>query len=514
VIQNRILPFTGSTDLLGEVHSNGLGLFVNGEQREALDRSRFESIDPFSAEPWYTAADASPEDVEHAVENAWQAFTIGPWAKMAPFERAEVLHKIAAAVEVHSDQIGVMDAFDTGKLFRETRSQAREVARSLRYYAGLADKHEGTVPQTDAREHLALTLREPYGVIAITVPSNSPLPLLIVAAAPALAAGNTVVVKTSEFASASVVKFAEIAVANGLPPGVLNVITGAGARAGVALNEHPKISKIVFTGGNVVGQRIAAAAAKRSVPVMLELGGKSPQLVFSDADIDRVVKGLIGGIFAAAGQTCVAGGRALIHESIYEEVVARFVSATASIELGDPLDARTQMGPLSSPVQLDSAIKHVDLAKAEGASLLAGGNTRPTGVGHGVFFEPTVFGNVKPTSHLFQEEVFGPIIGFTAFESDDEAIRLANQSRYGLAAGVWTGNLDRALTVGKAIQAGTVWVNTYRAPQVTVPSGGYKESGYGRLKGSRALYEFTREKSLIINHSGVAKNPFVMHANN
>jgi aldehyde dehydrogenase (NAD+) len=355
-----------------------------------------------------------------------------------------------------------------------------------------------------------MTLREPYGVIGCMVPWNSPMPLMIDTAAPALAAGNAVVVKTPEDAPASIVHFARLAVENGLPAGLLNVVSGRGAEAGEALVGHPGVAKLVFVGGGVVGRRVAAAAAQRLVPVMLELGGKSPQIVLPDADLDNVVLGLVSGVIAAAGQTCVAGSRALIHEGIYEEVLAAFAARVDQLAFGDPLAHGTEIGPLASARQIENALRHVEQAKEDGARLVAGGGVRDTGNGQGKFFEPAIFGDVKPSHRLFQSEVFGPIIGFTPFSDIEEALALANDSVFGLASGLWTQNIDTALTVAKQIKAGTVWINTYRAPEQSIASGGYKESGYGRIGGSRELYEFTREKTIIINHSGKVNDPFVM----
>lgn len=492
----------------------GVQLLIDGELRKPQGQQRFGSVDPFSGETWYEAANATSEDVNAAVESAHVAQSKGPWSTYSAYERGRIMNRIADLIEQDADLIGALDTLDNGKLFRETRAQAVGVARSLRYHAGMADKITGFTAPTDAPQTLALTLREPYGVIAAIVPWNSPVPLLVGTAAPALAAGNAVVVKAPEIASASLVHFAQRAIEAGLPPGVLNVITGMGAEAGEALITHPAVGKIVFTGGNVVGQQVAATAARRSVPVMLELGGKSAQIILPDADLDRAVLGLISGVFAAAGQTCVAGGRALVHASIYDEVLERLANRAQNIVLGDPLDPATEMGPLGSDGQLQKALHHVQRAIEQGADLVSGGKTRSTGLGKGEILEPTVFSNVDRHHELFQEEVFGPIIGLTPFNSIDEAVDLANDSKYGLAGSVWTQDIDQALNVAKQIQAGTIWINTYRAPEFTVPLGGYKESGYGRLEGPRAVYEFTREKTLIINHSGIAKDPFVMLKHN
>ncbi|MBK4348820.1 aldehyde dehydrogenase family protein [Lacisediminihabitans changchengi] len=489
--------------------ADGLGLFIDGEERPGAERRRFSRIDPYSGESWYDVADASADDVDAAVASAHRA-QASVWGSMSAYERSLILLRIADAVEKDADVFGLLDTLDNGKLFRETRSQAVGVAHSLRYAAGGAEKVEGVTAPASDNQTLAMSIRVPYGVIGMIVPWNSPLPLLIDGAAPALAAGNTVVVKTSEDAPASILRFAHLALANGLPPGVLNVVSGTGPQAGEALVRHPGISKIVFTGGSAVGRRVASAAADRLIPVLLELGGKSAQIVMPDADINRVIPGLVSGVFAAAGQSCVAGGRALVQRSIYAEVVERMSEAAESLMLGDPMMVETQMGPLGSRRQTESALRHVHSALDGGARLVSGGQTRSTGLGQGQFFTPAVFADVDPANTLFQEEVFGPVLGLTPFDTLDEAIALANDSRYGLASGIWTTDIDTALRAATRIDAGTVWVNTYRAPEMTLSAGGTKESGYGRIGGSRQLYEFTREKSVIVNFSGVGNDPFVM----
>lgn len=491
-----------------QVSATGLPLFIGGEAVEATGGRVFDSVDPFSGQTWYDAADATAADVDLAVRVAARAQE--SWAQTSAYERARILLRIADAVEADAEAIGVLDTLDNGKLLRETRSQAGGVAHSLRYSAGNAETIEGITAPTSRHTTLGLTVREPYGVIGCMVPWNSPVPLMIDTAAPALAAGNAVVVKTPEDAPASILHFAKLAVANGLPAGLLNVVSGQGAEAGEALVAHPGIAKIVFVGGGAVGRRVAAAAADRLIPVMLELGGKSPQIVLPDADLDNVVLGLVSGVIAAAGQTCVAGSRALVHESIYEEVLAAFAARVDQLAFGDPLAPGTEIGPLASARQIENALRHVEQAKEDGARLVAGGGLQDTGNGQGKFFEPAIFGDVKPSHRLFQSEVFGPIIGFTPYSDIEEALTLANDSVFGLASGLWTQNIDTALTVAKQIKAGTVWINTYRAPEQSIASGGYKESGYGRIGGSRELYEFTREKTIIINHSGKVNDPFVM----
>ncbi|WP_449282015.1 aldehyde dehydrogenase family protein [Leucobacter sp.] len=504
----RALPEGTDRRLADEISRSGVRLCIGGAFVEAESGAVFGAVDPFDGRVWHEVADASKADVDRAVAAAAQAQPA--WGSRPAAERARVLLDVADAVEGYAEALGVLDTLDNGKLLRETSAQADGVAHALRFSAGSAEKVTGVTAPASKPDVLAMTIRQPIGVIGVIVPWNSPVPLLMSAAAPALAAGNAVVVKTSEDAAASIAAFAKIAAEAGLPDGVLNVISGRGPAAGDALVRHPGVAKIVFTGGDAVGRKVAMAAAERLAPVLLELGGKSPQLVFPDADLDLAVNGLIGGVFAAMGQTCVAGSRAIVHEDIHDAVVARLAERATSLRFGDPLDPGTQIGPLGSSRQLSRAQGFVESAIADGARLAAGGGTRPTGTGAGEFFEPAVFAGVSPQHRLFREEVFGPVIGFTTFRTFDEAIALANDSRFGLASGVWTGSLDIAMRAVQRIESGTVWVNTYRAPEASTSSGGVKDSGYGRLGGHRELEEFTIEKTVIVNYSGIGNDPFVM----
>ncbi|UOQ59581.1 aldehyde dehydrogenase family protein [Leucobacter rhizosphaerae] len=504
----RALPADLDLSLASRIADDGAQLFIDGELQPAHSGRTFEAIDPFTDEPWHRVADADETDVDRAVEAARRAQVT--WAATSAYDRSRVLLDIADAVESRAQAFGILDTLDNGKLLRETSAQAAGVAHSLRFSAGNAEKIEGVTAPASKPDLLAMTVREPIGVIGMIVPWNSPVPLLISAAAPALAAGNAVVVKSSEDATASILAFAELAHASGLPAGLLNVVSGRGSAAGNALVRHPAVQKIVFTGGDEVGRRVAVSAAELLKPVMLELGGKSPQIVFADADLDRAVNGLVGGVFAAMGQTCVAGGRALVHVDVHDELVERLAARAATLRFGDPLDPATEIGPLGSARQLERARGFVEHAHADGARLAAGGGTRPTGAGGGSFFEPAVFADVAPEHRLYREEVFGPVIGFTPFSDFEHAMELANATRFGLAAGVWTQDIDTALRAARRIESGTVWVNTYRAPEASLSAGGVKDSGYGRLGGRRELEEFTREKTVIINYSGIGNDPFVM----
>lgn len=504
----RELPAAVDGSLAREIHEEGALLFIDGQKKPARSGKTFEAVDPYQGAPWHLVADAGEADVEDAIAAATRAQV--EWAQKSAYERSRILLAVADAVEAKAEALGVLDTLCNGKLLRETGAQASGVAHSLRFSAGNAEKIQGVTAPASKPEVLAMTVREPLGVIGVIVPWNSPVPLLISAAAPALASGNAVVVKSSEDASASIAAFAAIAHEAGLPKGLLNAISGKGPEAGNALVKHPGIEKIVFVGGDMVGRLVAVAAAERLKPVLLELGGKSPQLVFDDANLDNTVDGLIGGVFAAMGQTCVAGSRAIVHRDIHDELVKRLSARAATLKFGDPLDAQTEIGPLGSSRQLERALGFVESAKSDGGTLAAGGGTKPTGTGTGAFFEPAVFSGVNRDHRLFQEEVFGPIIAFSTFTTFDEAIEYANATRFGLASGVWTSNIETALRAAHQIQSGTVWVNTYRAPEHSIGAGGVKDSGYGRLGGARELEEFTREKTIIINYSGITNDPFVM----
>jgi aldehyde dehydrogenase (NAD+) len=350
------------------------------------------------------------------------------------------------------------------------------------------------------------TRRRPYGVAGLVTAWNSPIALLANKLPPALATGNTVVIKPSEHASVTTCELALLAAEAGFPPGVVNVVTGDAA-VGDALTGHPGIGKISFTGGSATGTRVAEAAARRLVPVTLELGGKSPNIVFADADLDRAVVGAVAGIFGAAGQTCIAGSRLLVHRPVYERVTGAIVERAEAIRLGDPLDPGTEMGPVANRPQFDRILSLIEAGRGEGAALLAGGGPAE-GLGDGLFIRPTVFGDVAPEMRVAAEEIFGPVLSIIPFDDEDEAVRIANDIDYGLAAGVWTRDIDRAHRVTERLEAGSVWVNTYRATAAQAPFGGLKRSGYGRERGEEALAEYTYVQNVMIDYSGAARDPF------
>ena len=375
----------------------------------------------------------------------------------------------------------------------------------------VSDKIEGAVIPTDKPDTFNYTRHEPLGVVAAIIPWNSPLLLLAWKLAPALAAGNTVVVKPSEYTSASALEFMKLVEAAGFPPGVVNVVTGYGAEVGTPLVEHPDVAKVAFTGSDATGQKIYESAARGLKRVTMELGGKSPNIVFDDAHLDNAIKGVISGIFAATGQTCIAGSRLLVQRSIHDQFVEKLVAFAKTAKMGDPMNMNTQVGPVTNKPQLEKILRYIDLAKGEGAHPALGGAraTRPE-CGEGWFVEPTIFTGVRNAMRIAQEEVFGPVLAVIPFEDEDEAVAIGNDVAYGLAAGVWTQNMRRAFALSERLQAGTVWVNTYRAVSYLSPFGGYKRSGLGRESGQEMIKEYLQVKSVWISTATEVPNPFVL----
>jgi aldehyde dehydrogenase (NAD+) len=412
----------------------------------------------------------------------------------------------------NAEKIATIETEQNGKLIAEMRIQARLVQDWLYYFGGLADKIEGRVVPLDRTSVLNYTVNEPLGVVAAIVPWNSPTFLTIMTVAPALAAGNTVVIKPSEVTSASAIELARLAEQAGIPAGVINVVTG-GRAAGEALVDHPAVAKVSFTGSDGAGRAIAARAGQRLVSCMLELGGKSANIVFDDADLDQVEAGVLAGIFAAAGQTCIAGSRAYFQKGIYDRLVGRLIERANKIKLGDPLKADTQMGPVATAAQLAKDESMVARAVEDGAKVLVGGERRRVeGLDNGFFYAPTILGNTKPDAFIMQNEVFGPVLCVTPFETEEEVLALANGTRFGLAAGLWTADLRRAHLMARGLQAGTVWINTYRAMAFNSPFGGFKNSGIGRLNGAEAIQSFLQTKSVWCELSRDVQDPFVLKA--
>ncbi len=486
------------------------GNFIAGEEIKPASR-RFTSYNPTTGKVWGSFADSTASEVGQAVDSAHAAFK-GPWGALSPTRRGRLLMAWGAKIAAEADRIAALETGQNGKLFAEMRAQLRVAEDWLVYFGGLADKVEGSVIPLDRTSVLNYTLREPYGVIAIIVPWNSPTFLTVMGVAPALAAGNTVVIKPSEVTSASAIELARLAVEVGIPPGVVNVVTGL-REAGEALVGHPKVRKINFTGGDRGGRAIASAAGQRLISSVLELGGKSPNIVFADADLDRAEAGVLAGIFAAAGQTCVAGSRAYIQRPVYDEMVERLRRRAAAIRIGDPMDAETQMGPIATQAQLAKDEAMVKKAVAEGAELLHGGERlRLDPFPEGYFFSPTIIHRLSPANSLLREEVFGPVLAVIPFDDEEEVIAAANGTDFGLASGVWTRDLRRAHVMARRIEAGTVWINTYRAMAFNSPFGGYKDSGIGRQNGQEAIYQYLQTKSVWVELSDEVQDPFVIRA--
>jgi acyl-CoA reductase-like NAD-dependent aldehyde dehydrogenase len=482
-------------------------LLIGGELVDAHGDRRLSATNPYTREVFATIPEANADDVAAAVQAARSAFD-NTWSRVPGVERARLIHRLADLIEERADALGRLESTDNGKLLKETASQARFAARNYRFFAGYADKIYGRTIPLDSGASLDYTLREPVGVAALITAWNSPMQLLANKLAPALAAGNTVVVKPSEHASATTLELAELLELAGFPPGVINIVTG-GAEAGIALSSNPGLDRISFTGSVPTGQAIAAAAARTLVPVTLELGGKSPNIVFPDADLARAVTGALIGIFSAGGQTCIAGSRLLVHRKVYDQVVEAVADRARRIRLGDPFQPRTQMGPVANEPQLERIQRMIAKGTESGATMVAGQEPLDgPELGEGLFVRPTVFADVRADTPLAREEIFGPVLSILPFEDDDEAVRLANDSEFGLASGIWTNDLTRAHNVAKRLVAGTVWVNTYRASAAQAPFGGTRRSGFGRERGEEALDEYLRTKNVMVDLTGSTPDPF------
>lgn len=486
-------------------------MYYGGDWHDAASGEWFDSDDPFRGKPWARIARGGPEDAARAAEAAHAAFAGGDWPTLTATQRGALMRKVGDLISERAEFLADCEVRDNGKLKAEMLGQTRYIAQWFYYYGGLADKIEGAVIPSDKPGVFNYTLLEPLGVCVAIAAWNSPLLLATWKIAPALAAGNTVIIKPSEYTSASSLEFVKLFEEAGFPSGVVNVVTGFGPEVGQALIEHPLVKKIAFTGSVPSGQIVNTAAAKTLKHVTLELGGKSPNIVFEDANLDNAVKGAISGIFAASGQTCIAGSRLLLQESIYAEFVDRLVAFAKTARMGDPSDMATQVGPVTTPPQYQKTLDYIEIAKAEGARLVLGGGpaTRPE-CGDGWFVEPTIFTDVDNQMRIAQEEVFGPVLSVIPFKDTEDAIRIANDVNFGLAAGVWTRDINRAQHMIKRLEAGTVWVNTYRAVSVTSPMGGYKMSGLGRVNGQAMITDYLQTKSVWIDSNEDVPNPFAL----
>lgn len=486
--------------------------YIDGDWRPPKSGEYYPSFNPATGQPWYEAAKGNAADIDDAVAAARRAFTEGPWSRMMPTRRGKLLQRLGELIGEHGDELAHKESLDNGKLLREMRGQLSVLPEYYHYFGGLADKVNGRLLNTLDPAILNYSRREPLGVVGAITPWNSPLLLTTTKLAPALAAGNTIVIKPSEHTSASILALAELFAEAGFPPGVINIVTGFGPEAGAPLVEHPNVAKIAFTGSTAVGRGIARDAGGRLAGVALELGGKSPNIVFPDADLDNAATGIVAGIFAAGGQTCMAGSRVFLHDSIFDEVLAKVADRARRIRIGDPLDDATELGPLALHQQLEKVENYVELGKQDGGKILVGGE-RPSGHGDGWFFEPTIFTDVDNNHRICQEEIFGPVMAAMRFSSEEDAQHLANTTDFGLAAGVWTKDLTRAHRMAAALDCGTVWINTYRAMSPLSPREGFKQSGLGTENGPDVLAEYTHLKSVWVNlNEAPMPDPFVMRS--
>ena len=488
-----------------------LEMYIDGEFVDSASGEYFESYDPFTAKPWCLVPRGNAADADRAVRAAERAFTSGEWPKLNASRRGALLRRLGDLVAENADALGRLEVRDNGKLLSEMGAQLRYAPSFYHYFAGLADKIEGAVIPAD-KASFNYTLHEPLGVCVAIIPWNSPLLLTAWKLAPALAAGNTVVIKPSEYTSASTLEFIRLVEQAGFPKGVVNVVTGFGPEAGEALVKHELVRKVAFTGSSQTGSHIYSEAAKDIKRVSLELGGKSPNIVFADADMDNAVKGAVAGIFAATGQTCVAGSRLLVQESIHNEFVDRLVQFARTARMGNPDESRHPGRPGHQPAAVRKSpwLHRHRQERRSVETVLGGGKAERPECGDGWFVEPTIFTGVRNDMRIAQEEVFGPVLGVIPFRDEEEAVAIGNDVVFGLAAGIWTENIRRALTMSRRLQAGTVWVNTYRAVSYTTPFGGYKRSGLGRELGQEAIGEYLQTKSVWISTAEEMANPFVV----
>ena len=485
-------------------------MFINGQWVDALNGARFDSLNPADAKPWASFPHAQDADVNAAVQAAHNAFETPAWRNLNATARGKLLRKLGDLIAANKEQLAQLETNDNGKLIRETMGQIGYMPEFFYYYAGQADKLEGQTLPLDKADMFAYTSHEPLGVVAAIIPWNSPMYLTAVKLAPALAAGNTVVLKPSEHASATIVELMHLVKQAGFPEGVINVVTGFGADTGAALTKHPLVRRIAFTGGAQGAKAVVKNSAENLAQLSLELGGKSPNIIFEDADIGSAVNGVIAGIFAASGQSCVAGSRLLVQDGVYDEFLAALKTRVARIIIGDPMDPNSEMGPMATQSQLALVERMVASALAEGAELVHGGE-RACITSNGWYYHPTILAVESNQCSIMQEEVFGPVASIIRFQDESEALALANDSEFGLAAGIWTRDNGRVHRMSKAVQAGIIWVNTYRAVSPMGAIGGFKASGYGRESGIDAVKDYTQLKTVWINTSSEPmSDPFIM----
>jgi aldehyde dehydrogenase (NAD+) len=474
-------------------------LFIGGAWRPPVSGETYQTINPATEEPSATVAKGDERDVDLAVAAARRAFDGGPWPRMTAAERGRIVWKLGDLITQNLDEMARLESLTTGKtMFDSGKVEIPFAAEVFRYYAGWATKIHGETLQI--RENaFTFTLRQPVGVVGAIVPWNFPFLLSSWKIAPALAAGNTVVLKPASLTPLTALKFAELCAEAGLPEGVFNVVTGPGGRAGMALVRDGRVDKIAFTGSTAVGKEIMREGAGTLKRLSLELGGKSPNIVFADADMDAAVKGALTGIFYNKGEVCAAGSRLFVEEKIHDALMAQLTEKVKGLKVGDPMDRSTRMGPVVSRQQMETVLGYIEAGKREGARLVAGGGRANVGGGKGYFVEPTVFDGVTNTMKIAREEIFGPVLSVIPFKSIEDGLAQGNDTSYGLAAAVWTRDVAKALKAARAIRAGTVWVNAYNLFDAALPFGGFKESGFGREMGSVGLDHYTEVKTVWVD---------------
>ena len=485
-------------------------LYIDGAFCDGAEGKRIACVNPATEEEWTSAPEATEVDVDRAVAAAKRAFETGPWAEMTASARGKALYRLGDLLEERAEEFAEIETRDSGKILRETAAQVRYMAEYLRFYAGLADKVTGQTLAHDKPEMICMTTREPLGVVAAVIPWNSQIFLTCVKLGPALAMGNTMVIKASEDAPTPVLKLAELIHDAGFPPGVVNVVAGYGASCGSRLTSHPDVARVAFTGGVEAARNVVKNTSENFALLTLELGGKNPVLVFDDANLESAANGVVAGVFAAAGQSCVSGSRLLVQENIRDEFLEILTQKAAAIKIGDPMDKATEMGPLCTRRQRDKIETLLGESLDKGAKLITGGKV-PENFETGNYFEPTIVlceGNALP---VFEEELFGPVLSVRSFKSEDEAVEIANNSRFHYAGGAFTRDLARGMRLTKKLAGGITYINTWRVISPTAPFGGNKDTGYGRESGLDTIHDYSRTRTVWINTSDAPMpDPFVM----